>query len=77
MEIHMQIPNIDFLEARIDGIQKVDDCHIAWSELQDYLGTYDVTEETFSILYDKIKKRYIEITGVDYTTYIKPTKEIM
>lgn len=70
----MKLPDIEFLEARIHNCKTVDDCYICWSEVQDYLCTYDVTKETYEILYDKVKDKYIEITGDDFTVYVKPTK---
>lgn len=73
----MTVPNVDFLEARIAGCRTVDDCYTSWNEIQTYLGEYDVTMETYRILFDKVKARYIEITGKDFTTYVEPTRGIM
>lgn len=71
----MTIPNIDFLEARIEGCKTTDDCHVVWSELQDYLGTYDVTQETYLILYNKIKNRYFDITDDYIEVKVEPHME--
>lgn len=69
--------DLEFLEARIKSCKTVDDCYVVWSEIQDYLGTYDVTEETYEILFNKVKDKYVEITGHDFTVYVNAAKGVM
>ena len=52
------LPDNDYLSAKINNCTKVEDCYQAWVILQDYLGVYNVTNETYRILYEKINDRY-------------------
>jgi len=52
------LPDNEYMEAKIAGCKSVEDCYQAWSILQDYLGVYQVTNETYRILYEKINDKY-------------------
>lgn len=49
-----------YLEARINNCVKPEDTYVVFSEIQNYLGVYNVGYPAYRILFDKCMDKYNE-----------------